>query len=144
MIKHKRVIIFLIGFNYFHCENLCLMIVFIFCCFNASNPLPILSNVLLEAEDGSLRLTTTDLDVGVTGSVKAKVGKSGSTTLPARRLAGIVRELPADEISIEVGYFFVKVYYEQEIYSPYDYMGNRLGVSVKRLATIIFSINLED
>ena len=39
-----------------------------------------------------------------------------------------------------VGYFFVKVYYEQEIYSPYDYMGNRLGVSVKRLATIIFSI----
>ena len=59
--------------------------------------LPILSNVLLEAEDGSLRLTTTDLDVGVTGSVKAKVGKSGSTTLPARRLAGIVRELPADE-----------------------------------------------
>ncbi|MEO1859705.1 MAG: sodium/solute symporter [bacterium] len=39
-----------------------------------------------------------------------------------------------------VGYFFVRVYYEQEIYSPYDYMGNRLGVSVKRLATIIFSI----
>ena len=39
-----------------------------------------------------------------------------------------------------VGYFFVKVYYEQEIFSPYDYMGNRLGISVKRLATIIFSI----
>ncbi len=39
-----------------------------------------------------------------------------------------------------VGYFFVKVYYEQEIYSPYDYMGNQLGVPVKRLATIIFSI----
>ncbi|MBT7982879.1 MAG: DNA polymerase III subunit beta [Akkermansiaceae bacterium] len=64
--------------------------------------LPILSNVLLEADGDSLRLTTTDLDVGVTGSVKAKVGKPGSTTLPARRLAGIVRELPADEVSIEV------------------------------------------
>ena len=64
--------------------------------------LPILSNVLLEADGDSLRLTTTDLDVGVTGSVKAKVSKPGSTTLPARRLAGIVRELPADEISIEV------------------------------------------
>ena len=35
--------------------------------------LPILSNVLLEADGNSLRLTTTDLDVGVTGSVKAKV-----------------------------------------------------------------------
>ena len=39
-----------------------------------------------------------------------------------------------------VGLFFVRVYYEQEIYSPYDYMGNRLGVSAKRLATVIFSI----
>ncbi len=64
--------------------------------------LPILSNVLLEAEDGALRLTTTDLDVGVTGTVEAKVDKPGSTTLPARRLAGIVRELPASEISVEV------------------------------------------
>ncbi|MFP6872169.1 MAG: DNA polymerase III subunit beta [Verrucomicrobiales bacterium] len=64
--------------------------------------LPILSNVLLEAEGNSLRLTTTDLDVGVTGSVKAKVQQSGSTTLPARRLAGIVRELPVNEVSVEV------------------------------------------
>ena len=39
-----------------------------------------------------------------------------------------------------VGYFFVKVYYEQEIYSPYDYMENRLGRGVKRLATLIFSL----
>ena len=64
--------------------------------------LPILSNVLIEADGSSLRLTTTDLDVGVTGSVKAKVKQSGSTTLPARRLAGIVRELPANEVSVEV------------------------------------------
>ncbi len=64
--------------------------------------LPILSNVLIEADGSSLRLTTTDLDVGVTGSVKANVKQSGSTTLPARRLAGIVRELPANEVSVEV------------------------------------------
>ncbi len=64
--------------------------------------LPILSNVLLEADGNSLRLTTTDLDVGVTGSVKAKVKQSGATTLPARRLAGIVRELPVNEVSVEV------------------------------------------
>ena len=64
--------------------------------------LPILSNVLLEADGDALKLTTTDLDVGVSGSVKATVSKSGSTTLPARRLAGIVRELPSDEVSVEV------------------------------------------
>lgn len=64
--------------------------------------LPILSNVMLEAQDGELRLTTTDLDVGVSGIVKADIEKEGSTTLPARKLVGIVREMPANEISIEV------------------------------------------
>ncbi len=64
--------------------------------------LPILSNVLLEADGDKLRLTTTDLDVGVTGQVDAKVERAGATTIPARRLAGIVRELPSSEVSVEV------------------------------------------
>lgn len=64
--------------------------------------LPILSNVLLEADGDSLQFTTTDLDVGVTGSVKAEISQGGSTTIPARRLAGIVRELPAADVSVEV------------------------------------------
>lgn len=64
--------------------------------------LPILSNVLLHAADGQLRLTTTDLDVGVSGVIDAQIDKPGSTTLPARRLANIVRELPAAEVQIEI------------------------------------------
>src|SRR5437764_5756823 len=64
--------------------------------------LPILSNVLLQADQGEIRLTTTDLDVGVRGTVEAQVEKGGATTLPARRLFSIVRELPASEIYFEV------------------------------------------
>src|SRR6202453_2732976 len=64
--------------------------------------LPILSNVLLQANGSEVTLTTTDLDVGVRGSVEAAVDKPGSTTLPARRLFNIVRELPSSEIQIEV------------------------------------------
>jgi DNA polymerase-3 subunit beta len=64
--------------------------------------LPILSNVLLEAEDGQLRLTTTDLDVGMRGSIEATIEKPGAATLPARRLFTIVRELPSAEILLEV------------------------------------------
>ncbi len=64
--------------------------------------LPILSNVLLQAEEGTLRFTTTDLDVGVRAGVEAQVERAGATTLPARRLATIARELPANEITIEV------------------------------------------
>ena len=64
--------------------------------------LPILSNVLLQAKEGAVHLTTTDLDVGVRGSFEANVDKAGATTLPARRLFTIIRELPSSEIAIEV------------------------------------------
>src|SRR5512141_2478824 len=64
--------------------------------------LPILSNVLLRAEGDRLELTATDLDVTVSCSVEAKVKKPGSTTVPVKRLFGIVRELLNLEIDIEV------------------------------------------
>ena len=64
--------------------------------------LPILSNVLLQADGNEIHLTTTDLDVGVRGSCEAQVDKEGATTLPARRLFNIVRELPSSEIQFDV------------------------------------------
>jgi DNA polymerase-3 subunit beta len=64
--------------------------------------LPILSNVLLRASGENLELTTTDLDVGIRRRVSANVAKPGVTSLPARRLFSIVRELPDGEIEIEV------------------------------------------
>lgn len=64
--------------------------------------LPILSNVLLQAEDGQLRFTTTDLDVGIRAAVETNLDKPGSTTLPARRLSTIINALPSGEITIEV------------------------------------------
>lgn len=69
---------------------------------NTRVTLPILSNVLLEAREGELVLTTTDLDVGIVGRVEAQVSTTGSVTLPARKLANIVRELPDAEISVSV------------------------------------------
>lgn len=64
--------------------------------------LPILSNVLLVAREGRIEFTTTDLDVGITGSVEANIEKDGATTLPAKRLVSIVRELPASEVEVSV------------------------------------------
>ena len=64
--------------------------------------LPILSNVLLVAKDGRIQFTTTDLDVGITGSVEAQIEKEGATTLPAKRLVSIIRELPASEVEVSV------------------------------------------
>jgi len=64
--------------------------------------LPILSNVLLTADKKSVSLTTTDLEVSVRCTAEATVHKPGNTTLPVRRLASIIRELPDAVIEIEV------------------------------------------
>src|SRR3954466_11708065 len=64
--------------------------------------LPILSNVLLRAEGDRLELTATDLDVTITCSVEAKVKKGGASTVPVKKLFGIVRELSNAEIELDV------------------------------------------
>jgi DNA polymerase III subunit beta len=58
------------------------------------NTIPILSNVLVQAADGAVKLTATDLDIEIIESVPADVAKSGATTVPAHMLYDIVRKLP--------------------------------------------------
>ena len=64
--------------------------------------LPVLTNVLLEADESGVQLTTTDLEVGIRCRIDARVEKPGATTLPARKLVSIIRELPTSEITIDV------------------------------------------
>ncbi len=59
--------------------------------------MPILANVLLETESAELRITATDLEVGVCSSYPAQVKKKGKITISARNLYEITRELPASE-----------------------------------------------
>jgi DNA polymerase-3 subunit beta len=58
------------------------------------NTIPILSNVLLQAAQGQLKLTATDLDIEIVESVPADVARSGAATVPAHMLYDIVRKLP--------------------------------------------------
>jgi DNA polymerase III subunit beta len=59
------------------------------------NTIPILSNVLIEAEEeGGLRLMATDLDLQINETVEANVTEPGATTVPAHTLFEIVRKLP--------------------------------------------------
>ncbi len=66
------------------------------------NTIPILANVLLEAEDGAdhARLAATDLEVGLRSRCEAGVEKGGSITIPAKKLFEIVRALPDTEVRI--------------------------------------------
>ncbi|GAB4173937.1 MAG: DNA polymerase III subunit beta [Terrimicrobiaceae bacterium] len=63
--------------------------------------LPVLTNALVETTEAGLRLTTTDLEVGIRCDVPAHVERAGATTIPAKRLASIVRELPSAEVIVE-------------------------------------------
>lgn len=68
--------------------------------------------------------------IGVPGAVMAL---NGNFTYLQWALGSIIAR-------VIVGFFFVRVFYEKEIFSPYDYMGNQLGKKVKTLATILFTI----
>lgn len=66
------------------------------------NTIPILSNVLMKAEDGVLSMTATDMDLEINESVAANVGKAGAITAPAHTLHDIVRKFP-DGSEVELG-----------------------------------------
>jgi DNA polymerase III subunit beta len=69
----------------------------------ASKPaLPILANILLNADNEHLVITATDLDLAIRTKIPANVKKKGSFTVQARMLAGITREWPDTELSIKV------------------------------------------
>lgn len=69
----------------------------------ARKTMPILQNVLIEAEEGKVSLTTTNLDLGARCSVKAEVSEPGSVTLPVKELGSIIRTLADMEVSVETG-----------------------------------------
>jgi len=64
--------------------------------------MPILSMVLIIAEENSLTFSATDLDISVTSKIKGKVEETGSIAAPAKKLAEIVKSLSGDQVILEV------------------------------------------
>ncbi|HYM84392.1 MAG TPA: DNA polymerase III subunit beta [Candidatus Dormibacteraeota bacterium] len=65
--------------------------------------LPVLANVLLRTEDAGLKLTATNLEIGITYWVPGKVETDGATTVPARLLTDLVSSLPsAERVDLEL------------------------------------------
>lgn len=68
------------------------------------NTIPILSNVLIRADGGDLRLKATDLDIEVVETAPADVSQGGATTVPAQVIYDIVRKLPdGAQVALESG-----------------------------------------
>ena len=73
------------------------------------NTIPILANVLLDAKGDEVKLLATDLEVGLRSTCTASVTKSGSLTLPAKKLYEIIKALPETDVRIEEDKNGVKV-----------------------------------
>jgi DNA polymerase-3 subunit beta len=73
------------------------------------NTIPILANVLIEADGDQVKLLATDLEVGLRSRCAASVSKSGSLTLPAKKLYEIIKALPETDVRIEENKSGVKV-----------------------------------
>lgn len=70
---------------------------------STKSALPILSHVLMEAQDSTLRLSATDLKVSIECTADCTVDQPGSLTVSSQRLSAILAELPNAEITLELG-----------------------------------------
>ena len=71
---------------------------------SSRSTLPVLSNVLLRTEDAGLKLTATNLEIGITAWVAGKIDAEGALTVPARLFNDLVAGLPSGErIDLGVG-----------------------------------------
>jgi DNA polymerase III subunit beta len=73
------------------------------------NTIPILANVLLEADGDRVKLLATDLEVGLRSTCAASVTKAGALTLPAKKLYEVIKALPETDIRIQEDKNGVKV-----------------------------------
>lgn len=64
--------------------------------------LPILSNVLLRTENGRIRISATNLEVGVSSVIGAKVDSEGQIAVPGKMLADFVRNAPGESVILDL------------------------------------------
>ena len=64
--------------------------------------LPVLGNILLATDEGRLRLSATNLELGITCWIGAKIEEDGSTTVPARTFTDLVSTLPPDRVNMDL------------------------------------------
>jgi DNA polymerase-3 subunit beta len=64
--------------------------------------LPVLANILIASDEGRLRLSATNLEMGITCWIPARIEEEGSTTVPARTFSDLVGTLPGDQVLLRL------------------------------------------
>jgi DNA polymerase-3 subunit beta len=69
---------------------------------SSRSTLPVLANVLVATDEGRLRLSATNLELGITCWIGAKIEEEGSTTVPARTFSDLVGTLPNEKVEMSL------------------------------------------
>jgi DNA polymerase-3 subunit beta len=64
--------------------------------------LPVLANIMIATDEGRLRLSATNLEMGITCWIAARIEDEGSTTVPARTFADLINALPGDQVALNL------------------------------------------
>ena len=64
--------------------------------------LPVLANVMIATDEGRLRLSATNLEMGITCWIAARIEEEGSTTVPARTFVDLVSTLPGEQVALSL------------------------------------------
>src|SRR5437868_3029596 len=84
---------------------------------SSKNQLPILQNILIETQEKSIKLSSTDLEIGIEETCPATIEESGKTTIPARLFTELISSLSDESLTMHL-------------------QGNKLEVSTKRTKSV--------
>src|SRR3989344_1777783 len=82
-------------------ENLSRKILFANHAISSRSQLPILLNFLIQAKNGKLSISATDLEIGIVVDIQAKIEEEGEITVPAKTLTELITVTPTDKIVLE-------------------------------------------
>ncbi|MGE5073836.1 MAG: DNA polymerase III subunit beta [Anaerolineae bacterium] len=69
---------------------------------SSRSTLPVLSNILIATDEGRLRLSATNLELGITCWIAARIEQEGSTTVPARTFSDLINTLPGEQVQLSL------------------------------------------
>jgi len=64
--------------------------------------LPVLANVLIATDEGRIRISATNLELGISCWIKSNIEEEGSITVPARTISDLVSTLPNDRVDLQL------------------------------------------
>jgi DNA polymerase III subunit beta len=82
-------------------ENLQRKILFVNHAISNRSQLPILLNFLIEAKDGKVKISATDLEIGIIAEIPAKIEEEGATTISAKTFVELIGAIPSGKIELK-------------------------------------------